>query len=264
VPKPRADSRGAHRCDPVNLTTITRQASDLVNQKHEVSTALVDNFLLDGTVLVPDTSNRGKGSLNYVDNARILDAEQLKCIDNFITQVHREGGSISVRQCADELLVHFPDVEVSHSAIRYAMVNFLGYAWGEVKPRKCQSDPERIDVKRTYLVDFAKALEKQRAGTHKLVFMDESYLHQNHAPKRSWIKRALEDGAFINRGSSKGKRLIIIVSKRASFFGKCPDSARVLLLTARHHGRRAAGHPRRERPADYRLQVRQGEGVRHR
>lgn len=90
VPKPRADSRGARRCDPVNLTTITRQASDLVNQKHEVSTALVDNFLLDGTVLVPDTSNRGKGSLNYVDNARILDAEQLKCIDNFITQVHRK------------------------------------------------------------------------------------------------------------------------------------------------------------------------------
>lgn len=38
---------------------------------------------------------------------------------------------------------------------------------------------------------------------------DESYIHQNHAPAKSWIKHG-PDGARINRGSSKGKRLVII------------------------------------------------------
>ena len=54
--------------DPrVNVTTVTRRASDLLRAKHENSTALVQNFLTDGTVLVHDSSNRGKGSPTYVD-----------------------------------------------------------------------------------------------------------------------------------------------------------------------------------------------------
>ena len=66
--------------------------------------------------------------------------------------------------------------------MRYAMVNYCdagdGYGWGSVKPTKCETDPDRIDVKRTYLRDYSQALKREEAGTHILVYFDESYIHQ--------------------------------------------------------------------------------------
>ena len=200
--------------DPrVNKTTVGRKASELLHLKHQNGEALWQNFLLDGTVLVKDTDNRGKGSPMYIDNARLLGVAELKTIDDFITDTHSDGGSLSVRQIGDHLLDKHPDVRISNSAIRYALIHYLGYSWGEVKLRKCETDPDRVDVKRTYLVDFARALKQQNVDkTHVCVFLDESYIHQNHAPKRSWCKFKLCGGAHINRGTSKGKRLIILVS----------------------------------------------------
>jgi hypothetical protein len=199
--------------DPrVNITKLTRRANDLLRAKHENSTALVQNFLSDGTVLVADSSNRGKGSPTFIDSARRLGAEELQTIDDFVQDTHNNGGSLSVRQIADHLMEKHPALLVSSRAIRYALIHYLGYSWGEVKLRKCETDPDRIDVKRTYLVDFARALKMQDVDkTHVCVFLDESYIHQNHAPKRSWCKFNMDGGAHINRGTSKGKRLIILV-----------------------------------------------------
>jgi hypothetical protein len=199
--------------DPrVPIKTVTRRASDLLRASHGNSTLVVENFLTDGTVLVFDTANNGKGSVNYTDNARLLDIDQLKTIDDFIVETHQEGGSLSVRQIGDHLQEKHPDLYISNGAIRYALIHFLDYSWGEVKLRKCQTDPERMDVKRTYLVDYAATLKRQDEDeTHINVYLDESYIHQNHAPKRSWCKFLTSGGAHINRGTGKGKRLIILV-----------------------------------------------------
>ena len=62
---------------------MTRRANDLLRAKHENSTALVQNFLSDGTVLVADSSNRGKGSPTFIDSARRLGAKELQTIDDF-------------------------------------------------------------------------------------------------------------------------------------------------------------------------------------
>ena len=104
------------------------------------------------------------------------------------------------------------------------MVHFCnagkGYRWGNVKPRKCESDPERVDVKRTYLRDYAAALRKEDAGTHVCVYFDESYIHQNHTAGKSWLKYDM-DGNYINRGRSKGKRLIILHGTLLYFVVTC-------------------------------------------
>jgi hypothetical protein len=232
--------------DPrVNITTVTRRASDLVHLKHQNGDDLVQNFLSDGTVLVYESSNRGKGSPTYVDSARLLGAAELKTIDDFITDTHNDGGSLSVRQIADHLMEEHPAVLISNGAIRYALIHYLGYSWGNVKLRKCESDPDRVDVKRTYLVDFARALKQQNVDkTHVCVFLDESYIHQNHAPKKSWCKFKLDGGAHINRGSSRGKRLIMLVSLSVwlSVWPGISVSHRSFVLAARDHERRSTSH----------------------
>jgi len=204
---------------PVNTRTVGRNAAALVNYGHDNADDLVDNFLVDGTVLVWSTELVGAGSPNYIDNARRLSPEHLKMIDNFIDAAHEEGGSVSIPQIADELHTRYPDVLVSEGAIRYAVINYcnasLGYQYGDVHQRKCQSDPERMDVKRTYIKDYSEALKLEKAGTHICVYLDESYIHQNHAKKQSWLKCTLDGvNPYINRGSGKGKRLIILHAVR--------------------------------------------------
>jgi hypothetical protein len=151
----------------------------------ENADAIVKNFMDDGTVLVSDTSLNGKGSPNYIDTARLLSPDHLKCIDKFIDETHADGGSVSVPVVADELLKTFPDLFVSDGCVRYAMKNFcndgLGHQWGDIKARKCDSDPERIDVKRTYLRDYAKALKKEELGTHIIVYFGVSLMQSLYA-----------------------------------------------------------------------------------
>ena len=101
---------------------MTRRANDLLRAKHENSTALVQNFLSDGTVLVADSSNRGKGSPTFIDSARRLGAEELQTIDDFVQDTHNNGGSLSVRQIADHLMEKHSALLVSSRAIRYALI----------------------------------------------------------------------------------------------------------------------------------------------
>jgi hypothetical protein len=60
-----------------------------------------------------------------------------------------------------------------------------------VKPQKCQSAPNRIAVIRTFMKDYAEALdEQQKQDPHSesrfsncvLVYTDESYIHQVWPP----------------------------------------------------------------------------------
>ena len=194
-------------------STVCRDAADMLGYGHENADALWKQFLIDGSVLVWDGTTNGKGSENYVDDARKLGPEHLKFIDDFISETHAAGGTVSVPTCADELAKKFARLYVSEGCVRYAMVNYCdagdGYGWGSVKPTKCETDPDRIDVKRTYLRDYSQALKREEAGTHILVYFDESYIHQNHARGKSWLKRN-KDGKYIGRNRSKGKRLIIL------------------------------------------------------
>ena len=143
--------------EPVSISATTREAAALLHYGHDNADALVKNFLEDGTVLVWDTEQNGRGSENYIDNAWQLGAEHLKCIDSFIDETHSNGGTVSVAVCANVLAKAFPKLYVTDGVIHYALTHFCnagaGYQWGEVKARKCESDPERIDVKRTYLRD---------------------------------------------------------------------------------------------------------------
>eukprot|EP01048_Picozoa_sp_COSAG05_P000773 COSAG05_NODE_23_length_31591_cov_92.542995_26_plen_495_part_00 len=197
----------------IKTRSLARMASRATGFGIQTGRDVAEQFLEDGTVLVASTENNGRGSPNYIDNARLLSADHLKFIDEQVDKVHDEGGALSVPVLRDMLMTQFPDLSVTPGAVHYAMVHFCnggeGYVWGDIKTRKCESDPERINVKRTYLRDLSFALQKQHRGEAILVFVDESYIHQNHAPRRCWLKPGV-GGAYINRGSSKGKRLIFI------------------------------------------------------
>lgn len=87
----------------------------------------------------------------------------------------------------------------------------LGYAWddkqfiGALKP---QYRDARI---RSFIWEYAKALRLQNAGTHIIVYLDESYIHAMHQMKKGWHPTA---GPYKNNETQgeadTGKRLIIL------------------------------------------------------
>ena len=200
-------------CEPPAPHTLARKMADQARMNPQNALDLVDNFFADGSVLVSGREAHGPGSPGCIENAHRLSSAQLKTIDNFIDEKHAAGITVSVPQIRAQLRREHPGVIISEGAVRYAMLHFCnngdGYHWGKVKPRKCQSDPERIDVKRTFLKEYFEALRKERAGTHVCVYLDESYIHQWHASNFSWCKNS-PDGNHIGRGASTGKRLIML------------------------------------------------------
>ena len=57
-----------------------------------------------------------------------------------------------------------------------------------------------------FCMEFDDGLKKQRAGTHVLVFMDESYCHVNHRSSQGWWS----DGNKPVRGRGKGALTILV------------------------------------------------------
>lgn len=165
----------------------------------------VKNYLEDGSVLLSAKVFNGVGSPGHVNNAQRLSPDQLAAIDKHILN---SKGSMTIRRIQKYINDEFPDVTISRSAVRRAVTKFLGYRWGITKAKKCNSDPERVKVIRTYLRDYADAIRKEEAGTHVIVYTDESYIRQNHAAKCAWHK--VNGDGRVDRKTSKGKRLIIL------------------------------------------------------
>ena len=177
----------------------------------------------EGAVLVNE-NKRGRASPNYIlDDARKLQPAHLAEIESFISTCHgpEGGGRVTLSTVKQHLLHHFSPssartrsnqrlilTEIKNSAIRYALVNWLGYSWGRIRLRKINGDPNRPELIRTYCKAYADALQKERDGTHVIVYTDESFIHQNHAPQESWLKN--DSDRHVDRSSSKGKRLIIL------------------------------------------------------
>ena len=206
-----------------NMTPFVRMAGKLIGMDAKVCHEVYKTYWDESAVLVNE-NKRGLGA----DSVNLEDSRQLKgvhlaSIESFIAKCHgaRGGGRATLRTIRNHLLDEFSSenlrtrddkrlllTEIKPSAIRYALVHWLGYAWGKVKLRKIQGSADRPKIVRTYLHEKSKALKLERDGTHVIVYTDESYCHQTHAPSESWIKEG--SGGRVDRGSSKGKRLIIL------------------------------------------------------
>ena len=84
------------------------------------------------------------------------------------------------------------------------MVKILGFEYNRVQKVMKKLTPKRRRRLRRYLMELSTALRLEAEGTHVIVYMDETYCHQHHAPARAWLH---SQG---NEHQSKGPRLIIV------------------------------------------------------
>ena len=160
----------------------------LYSMNRETARSAFKLFLREGHVEVNE-NKRGLGSPEYnLEEGLSLKPQHLASIDSFIAKCHGVGGSgrVTINTIRQHLKKEFSIekmrtrdqkslviVDVKRGAVRYALVNYLDYHWGKVKPKKNDGDPRRPTMIRTYLKAYADALAKEEAGTHVIVYTDE-------------------------------------------------------------------------------------------
>ena len=90
-------------------------------------------------------------------------------------------------------------------------VKKIGYQWGKGKvTAQVRLNPDRSDRKRQFIKEYADAKKLEDAGTHVVVWMDESYCNQKHANQYTYFNPRDPESMLLKRGTGKGKRFIII------------------------------------------------------
>lgn len=163
---------------------------------------LIKHFEMYGSVLYTPLPRR----ITSISNAKKLTSSDIQAIDTYITSVHASTGAVTLKAIQHHLFVE-RNTNVSVDMIRYCLVHYLDYEYGRRRGTKVTSDPNRIYKIRQYILDLNAALKLEEAGTHVLVYTDESYIHQNLSPEFTWIP--LNSDGKTGKGS-KGQRICIL------------------------------------------------------
>ena len=115
------------------------------------------------------------------------------------------GGMITLGRIQAHLLDKF-GVLFKKGSIRYCLKKRLGIHFNDAGKPTITFTPERRRSAIIFCKSLDEALKLERAGTHIIVYMDESYCQANHRTSRVW-KRIDEE---VNRSRGKGALTIIV------------------------------------------------------
>lgn len=170
----------------------------------------VEEYHTTGTLNTPTTSHRGSGNpLHPLHSPSEPTLELELAIHRAMIVVAKIAKHIAIKHIQHHLLGE-AQTHISDFTLRRWM-HELGYAWddknfiGALKP---QYRDARI---RTFIWEYANALRLQAAGTHIIVYLDESYIHTAHQMMKGWHPIHGPHQHNETQGDADtGKRLIIL------------------------------------------------------
>ena len=154
----------------------------------------------------------------------VLKKHHASAILEYVTLANKErGGMVTVGRIQAYLISKFDKV-FKKATIYYCLTKRLNLRYSDSGKAKIAFTPARRRATMIYCKDFDAALKLQAAGTHIIVYMDESYCHVNHRGARTWWK----PGNTAQRGRGKGSLLILIhaITKDGFLCGTDPDGIR--------------------------------------
>ena len=221
-PKIQPCKKGKQHSTPLIMLMI-RVVSLLVTLKNSVTTAcsmtahLVGaskNLIREHVMLWYEKKeirqrgkHRGQGSSQYGDGNHILKREHLDSMRKLVDNNNKKaGGMTNIRHIRDHLQRKF-GVRYKRQAIYYALRVRLGYVYSKPTSRCVIVTEKRKQRLRKHFLQRDLALKMQSRGEAVIVYMDESYVHQNHFPKECWYH---PDRPTVTRPAGKGQRCIIV------------------------------------------------------
>ena len=190
----------------LTMTMACTKAGALIGANHSI---IQNNVKLwfEENVFPPCGNKRGQGSAHYGDHNHVLRRNHLESIRNYIdSNNNKSGGMVSIRSIRNHLQREF-GVRYNRNALYYCLSVRLGYKYAKPKSKCVLMTDKRKRRLRRHWLQRDLALKAQARGEAILVYMDESYIHQNHFPAKCWLH---PDRPHVTRPAGKGQRCIIV------------------------------------------------------
>ena len=140
-----------------------------------------------------------------------IDSSLAAKIEGWIPQMNKEDGGCTLPRLQAKILDE-ENLEVTPRVIRYTVKNKLGFKWGSCKkvPVVLRKNLARTGQIRRFLIEYHEALSLARGGDWVIVYMDETFANERHSSNFTWYRMSDTHRNFVNTGTGKGRRQIII------------------------------------------------------
>ena len=138
-----------------------------------------------------------------------IDADMLKRIASHIDELHSRGYTVTARKINVFLYenLHF---QVHRTTIG-RVTSSIGLSWAPIKSKPRTFAAHRHEHLRDYLIKLDEYEKKKQNGDESfiMVYMDESYIYQNHQQKNSYLSIDQKKNGM-EKKLKKGRWLIIV------------------------------------------------------
>ena len=159
----------------------------------------------------------------YGDKFCVLKREHSVEILNYVRLANKERGDMVTTGRIQTHLLQKYDILFKRPTIHYCLTKRLKLKYANAGKPKIVFTAARRRSAIEFCINLDEAIKLERAGTHIIVFMDESYCHSNHMITRTWN----ELGVIPNRARGKGSLMIIINAMTSDGFLVREDGFRV-------------------------------------
>lgn len=194
-------------CDD-NDTDVLMRVAVKIRRAYDSLHYLWTHWRDEKVIVIVGTEIRGAGSTKHINHSNQVTSKAILEITDFIHTKNAEGPGVVIKEIKDHLFTTL-QLKFSSTTLRDTL-HSLGYNYGKSKVIGMMNTEWRKQRIRYFLQEYSKALEKQTAGTHVIVYTDESYVNLHHAREATWYNPNDSENNSRVRPSGKGKRLVIL------------------------------------------------------
>ena len=162
----------------------------------------------DGVILYHDTSARGGASYSHINRRKSIPPELILIIHTYIRSSNNNGVGCTAKEIASHIHDAHQITLAKNTLI--SLLHSMGYIYEYANVIGQINDEYKRARIRAFMIQYNRALQLQSAGTHIIVYTDESYVHTAHARSMTWFNPFAEEGGDVVRPSTKGIRLAIL------------------------------------------------------
>lgn len=206
------NSVGVLQRDFSSSEAITKTAQIFIASPAIVRSA-VRQYQGSGTITATPTAHRGAAGENSTlfRIARTPTKEEEEEIDRLLNHEVREKGHFhSATTVRAALKQKFGESWKISKRMLYRWMHMLGYTFGDKKYVGSLPPTLRLALARRFIYQYAEAQRQQLAGTHIIVYMDESFIHTKHNTRMCWGLKGSPTGHDCKGGKRAGERLLLI------------------------------------------------------
>jgi transposase len=185
--------------------SLTESSVQLTADALEIGLSTVKRVIADNRrdPLLLDKPPEPKGRPSYA-----IDCSHQEVVRGFIRQANQNGQYVTLSNISERIRDKEPEVRFHRATLARTLARW-GFEFGKGKRSQHLKEKDEIIVLRQkYLRRIRANRGRNGSPIQPEIYLDESYVNKNHSNDFIWYSG--EDGAWVQKPTGKGERLIIV------------------------------------------------------